>query len=381
MKRIALLLTAAVLMTGCSADTPTVSDESTVHATAETTASEITTTSLRITESAVSTQPVSAEKPSVDFNGFSLDDYCGEFDPAKPIYYDVFDGLVQHEVDPEITSLALGALKQSDIFAEVTAKAKELFTVQNGALIPTGDSFLNEGYEKYISFSEGIAVNPRLVNNIKMGDEGHIIAFAMPLAESLLEWSGTSTCIVVVYVSPDNKAQVLSEVSGQTLSRIKILRYADKSYYAVFGRGHTDGTAREFIVGFADGAAHIEYSGSVLEFPQRGTVLMETGFNITMLLVKTEEHGWCYVGSVPLSEEAAEILFADDDVIRACPDIAEKYEQGEVSVFGGKYIAVGGGFNEVYTLENGALVPCEFKNLIGANGMDESIDFRNINLN
>ncbi len=386
MKRLVFALAAVLLLSGCGGNYESVSDSgSTAPETdiSETTADASVTAEITSADTSESAEIISEPALSYDLSDFQLSDHCGEFAPAKPLQYDVYDGLWAQVIAPEVAETALAALKQSDIFSEVTAKANELFTYENGELIPTGESFLNFGYAEYISFSEaeGITVNPQLAYNIKIGKEGHIFAFAMPLAESLLEWSGTSTCMAAVYVSPDGSACVLPEVSGQTLCDIRILRFVDGSFYAVFQRGHTDGTARAFVVGFADGKPHIEYSGSVLKSESSGTVLSEAGYNITMLLVKTAERGWCYVGSVPMSEECAEILFSDDEAISVCPDIREQYKQGNVHIFGGKYIAVGDGFNDVYEFENGRLIHSNIDNLFGTNGMDESLEFLNILIN
>ncbi len=408
MKRFTPIVAIMLLLSGCTGYSPKPTESIAESSSEETTDSKEViftdenaptqeampkATTAAATEATATTATTEAAAPDVveqtalpaDFN---LADYCGEYDEVQPLYYGVVDGMKYEEPDSDIMQIALDELKQSDLFKEVTDIANELFRYENGELVPTYETYLNWGYSEYISYDEnnGIIVTPKLVYNTTLFNYGNLFAFAMPLPTSQLEWSGTSGFTAVVYTDSENNPQLLREVSAQTLYNIDILNYNDGAVHAVFQRGHTTGTSNATIIGFESGAPKIEYNGSALTLDNSivGRYLCECGNYMRMLLFRDAEHGYCCIKGVPLPEEAAEMLISDEAATRACPDFRQHYENGNVFVYGGKYIAVGEDYDvTTYELINGLLCPCDdLEKLIGEKHYHNTdIKSFNINLN
>ncbi len=384
MKRIAAVLLIAALLTAC-ADNDMSSEavlESAVDSEKTTpfqTVSAAESAAPTVTFSAVKTAQADVEE--YDYSSFDIADYYVDYDECEPLEFYICDDLMTHELDIQAMEAAVCELKRSEFYTSVIAAAYNMFSYENGEFIPDGQIYLNDYYMKYLGYieTEGYVVTPRLVYSGSLSEEEYILCFSMPLPSGCMEWSGTGLFFATVYVNAENEAQVLYEASAQTLHSIDILRYSDGDYHAVFQWGHTSGTAQAVILSFADGEPHIEYSGSKLYYNSiDDNVLCECN-HISMLIYRDAQRGYCCVEGVALAEEAAELLLANPQVQALCPDFREHYENGNISVYGGKYIVAGA---RTYVFEHGLLQHCLADNMVGAKHyLSEEMESVNVNLN
>ncbi|MBQ8781054.1 MAG: hypothetical protein IJZ72_05225 [Oscillospiraceae bacterium] len=371
----AILIQAALMLSACAAQNVSVTEtvtaaeqtETTVT-TAETTVTTKTTTAAAVTtsETPVSETVTETSAEPYDWSGFVLKDHCGEFDEAMPLKYHSWEYTDEPEIEESHYNAAYQAVIESAYYDEVLKFGKERFEWNGNEFVTSEDDFhfILQSYPYYIDYDAApeLVLKPKFISCVQLPFDGvnteEIMLFRFPLAESQLEWSGTSSMHIVVYVNFKGEAEVLYNVSAQTLStQIKPIKYSDGKIHLDFGRGHTAGTSRSHILSFSNGEAKVEYVGIATFWEEDGFILRNdiSGFFDQNILLFRDGIRDCYceIKKVALSDEISKAICADEKV-------NAEYFSSEFSepvyALGGQYIVTGAG---AFEFDNGMIVPYE----------------------
>ncbi|MBP0964323.1 MAG: hypothetical protein J5999_03405 [Oscillospiraceae bacterium] len=385
-KRLAAILSLALLLTACGVSGDTVDTAAATEAvtpevtSAETTTAETTTAETTATETTAQQETTVSEAETEVPQSIDLSDHINAFDDADPLQYSVYDPLYsyEYEVPQSAEKAALDAVLSSEYVKIVTEEAKKMFDYSDGVYTYIGEefSFLSDTYLEYLG--ENYQVEPRLVmtRNAKFDGENteYIFIYAIPLHYDFLEWSGTTEFFIPVYVNSSGEAFLLEAAAQQTLYRPDLLYYSDGVIHAAFTSGHTAGTSYFAIYSFKDGKPKLETEGCGLSFDSPyGTLLFNdhSGFfgHGNLFFRDGQRDCYCGVAGVPASDELKNILMEN-----GC--ISDENEACEV--FGGRYISFDMGSKKV---ENGSFTDSEYGSIYTG---EEYCDYRywlNIDLN
>ena len=385
-----VIVLAAVMLSACGTDdmnetetdTTIISTESIAVETTET-ETIIETTAETTTETAIETTvETTTELPEpYDWSGFVLSEHCGEFDEAEPLKYHTWEYTDVPEIEPSRLDSAYQAVIESDYYKEVTALGNERLEWNGSDFVWSEESyyFLLESYSRYIDYEAApeLVLKPEFINCIQLPFDGvnteEIMIFGFPLAESEIEWSGTSKMYIAVYVNADGEARVIYEVSDQTLStQINPIEYSDGMIHLEFGSGHTSGTSSSTILSFSNGEYKVEYEGIAVRCDEDGFVMRDdisAFFEHNILLFRDGlRNCYCELKRVPLSDEISRAILADESV---------NAESGDhVYAVGGKYILT---YKGVFVIEDGMLVPYENGEIVPS-FEEEGVPALNVNI-
>lgn len=377
----AILIQAALMLSACAAhnvsvtETVTAAEQTeTTVTTAETTVTTKTTTAAAVTTSETTVSETVTEIPAepYDWSGFILKEHCGEFDEVMPLKYHSWEYTDEPEIEESRYNAAYQAVIESAYYDEVLAFGKEHLE-WNGSEFVTAEGdfhFILESYPYYIDYGAvpELVLKPKLISCVQLPFDGvnteEIMLFRFPLAESQLEWSGTSSMYIAVYVNFKGEAEVLYNVSAQTLStQIKPIKYSDGVIHLNFGRGHTSGTSKSHILSFSNGEAKVEYEGATTYYDESGVLIRNdiSGFFDQNILLFRDGIRDCYceIKKVALPDEIGKAVCADKNV--NAEYFSPEYS-GFVYALGGKYIVTGSGAfefdnGEIKAYEHGVIVP------------------------
>ena len=302
----------------------TVSTTAAITTVVTTEETELSSTTPAVTITAEETVIEQTTAEVYDWNGFILSEHCGEFDEAEPLKYHSWKYDDQPEIDETRLNSAYQAVIESKYYNEVIEFGKS-YLEWNGSDFVTGEkdfNFLLKNFPDYIDYEAApdLVLKPKFINCIQLPFDGvnieEIMLFSFPLAESEIEWSGTSLMYIAVYVNADGEARVIYEVSDQTLStQINPIEYSDGMIHLEFGSGHTSGTSRSTILSFSNGEYKVEYEGIAVHCDEDGFVMRDdisAFFEHNILLFRDGlRNCYCELKRVPLSDEISRAILAD----------------------------------------------------------------------
>ncbi|MBQ5332486.1 MAG: hypothetical protein J6K92_04415 [Oscillospiraceae bacterium] len=347
-------IAAAMLLSACtSAPEAEISDTASVSL-SETVSSENVTESVSeetAEETAITAETAAPEIPeSFDLKAYITED----FESARPLSYEIIEMNDISAIAGEAISIGAKAVKESTFYAPVIEQAKELLVYENGTHIPTPDGEYHFMTEDYLRFFNGEGASefdfeplPVYGANAAFDGEnmGSLIVFQIPLSFDVLEWSGTATFYVSVYISSEGEASVLYDASNQTLGGAPLLiKYSDNKIHYCFNMGHTDGTSCFTIYSF-DGdvpSSDVYMYGCTMHGSDDSMLRSENmaGWGNTFFR-DGERNCYCILKGAATSPEFR-------DYLSAVPGLAEKYPalmedtDVDIRVYGGKIIAVDG---------------------------------------
>lgn len=343
--------------TTTSAATTTTAAKTTKAATTTTAKTTVATTTAKTTTITTTTEPI----VKVDLADFKLNEYCGEFDEAEPMYYVSVSGdEFEDDTDENRLNAAIEAVKASDYYSELIEEAKSLFTYENGTFVPTGEGWTYDGYKDgclTYDETEGYVVTPTVTQNhylnFNLQDKETLLFLEYPLIGSQFEWSGTSVFYIPVFINADNQAFILHESVSQSLYASTFLKFED-GYHVFLEGGHTTGTSFARVYSFLDGTPKLEYKGRFLRNEAEGYLFVDDksgGLDDARVGFFRDKTRDCYCGlsAKRLNPGITEAL------LEANPDVTSATDFFSA---GGKYIFSLMG--SCYTLENTTLVETDF---------------------
>lgn len=370
-KRIFCMILLSVMLTACTNTAKTSeitidSDNSSVEESAAETADIVNSSAEAAPE--IVQEPTADEESAPAPDNFSLADHIGGFDEAEPISYTLDDSLFTYEYNksPAIEKAALEAVRSSEYLEAINAEAREFLEYKDGKYTCPEEkwSFLADTYIEYMG--EDFRVEPRILQTRSAYFDGenreYLFTFIVPLHYEFMEWSGTTTFVIPVYVNSSNEAFILADAARQTLSLPELLHYSDGVVHAAFVWGHSSGTSGSAIYSFKDGRPVLEFTGGGLSYERGvmgGDLLFDdiSGFFGHGSLFFRDGIRDCYCGveGVPASDELAEILRAKADIP------ASDNDGGSILIFGGRYVTCE---DKTFLLRDGILDACGYGNVI-----------------
>lgn len=318
--------------------------------------------------SEIAQEPTADEENATAPDNFSLADHISGFDEAEPISYTLDDSLFTYEYNksPAIEEAALEAVRSSEYLEAINAEAREMLEYKDGKYTCPEEkwSFLADTYIEYMG--EDFKVEPRILQTRSAYFDGenreYLFTFIVPLHYEFMEWSGTTTFVIPVYVNSNNEAFILADAARQTLSLPELLHYSDGVVHAAFVWGHSSGTSGSAIYSFKDGRPVLEFTGGGLSY-ERGVMGGDLLFNDisgffghgSLFFRDGIRDRYCGVEGVPASDELAEMLRAKADFP------ASDSDRGSILIFGGRYITCE---DKTFQLRDGILDDCEYGNVI-----------------
>ena len=365
-------------------ETKAISTE-TEHVCGETTVITTISTLITTADETIADTTIQIEPDPYDWSDFVLNEYCGEYDEVMPLKYRSWLCTDDAENISEYFDVAYQAVTASEYYKEVIAFGKENLE-WNGTEFFIGEEhhFLLNDFPDYIDYNSApeLVLKPKLKSCIQHAFDGvnteEILIFSFPLAESQIEWSGTSLMYIVVYVNAKGEAGVLYNVSAQTLGSVTAIEFSDGVTHLDFGRGHTSGTSKSTILSFSNGEAKVEYNGMSIRCDDEG-ILMRNDisgyFKHNILFFRDGiRNCYCELKAVQLPDEISKVLLADKS-IRTELNIKEENYSDVVYAIGGKYILVCG---EAFEFDNGIFIP--YGSIIPS-FEEDAVPALNVNLN
>lgn len=367
-----LAVTLIAGLTSCTAnENITPNNSASVVTTTDSVKAAFSSQTAAITETA---SEITAE-PKTNYSGFTLKDYCTEFDNIEFVEYTAYEPEETFDYTLEQEQAAIAAIKKSSYYTEVIEQAEKIFTYENGEFVPKPDYFyLNDdgtitlfmeaqGFPDYLVYNDGFDIEPKLNVAYKESLDGEnddiLFIYTMPLPNSEFEWSGSQYFRVPVYVNSNGAAHILSEAADQSLYRIPtILNYFDGETHIIFNSGHTTGTAEANIYDIENGVPVLMYNGFSLDTEADGILVTEgsgegKGKIVTSVMFREAESGsYCGIPAIDASDELTDLLLNAEPVLEAYPDIKEWYEKTGLKTLGGRYILIG---NYAFTFEEGVI--------------------------
>ncbi len=346
------VLSAALLLTGCAGNTETESGSP------ESSSSEISSEASSDTQSAEtststeakpsSSSSVSSSAPELVKN-IKLSDYVSDFDDVEPVGFElsVLDGNL---CDDSIVDKAIQAYENTEYYAEALEGARKYFAVENGELTAVPSEY-SDGYTageilKHLCVNESgeLDINTKgylsFTDKLDGQNEESIVVLDTLLPHSFVEYSGTEDFSPIVYINKDGEATVVEQLSRQTLQKITRIKFDDGTIHLMVESGHTTGTQRSIVFSFEDGTPKEEIqlgymSGENLYFLHNFQYYSENYSNIFF----RDGEQYCTVSGVKPSKAISDMLCADENVLAEIPDAAKEIAEGNVYVFGGKYVS------------------------------------------
>ncbi|MCI7766477.1 MAG: hypothetical protein MSJ26_00640 [Oscillospiraceae bacterium] len=363
---IAAWLLSAMLLAACTAAPETEINDTFSETASESTSSENITEAVseeaELTEDTASSAETSpAEEASemteapIPTEDFDLTAYITEdFDPARPLSYEIIEMNDISVIDSESISIGAKAVKGSDFYAPIIEQAKELLVYENGTHIPTPDGEYHFMTEDYLRFFNGegsseFDFEPLPVYGANAAfdgaNTGSLIVYQIPLSFDVLEWSGTATFYVSVYISSEGEASVLYNASNQTLGGAPLLiKYSDNKYHYCFQMGHTDSTSCFTIYSFEGEIPSSDINLYGCAALTSGDTLLRSenmaGWGYTFFR-DGDRNSYCILKGANTSPELREYL-------KSVPVLAEKYPalkddtDVDIRVYGGRFISING---------------------------------------
>lgn len=346
------VVSAALLLTGCAGNTETESGSSEVSSpeisdeSSSVSLSSTTSTSTATNTSSSSSTSSSMSEPVKDIK---LSDYVSDFDDVEPVGYGLYK-LDFNLCDDSIVDKAIQAYENTEYYAEALEGAREYFAVENGELTAVPSEY-SDGYTageilKHLCVNESgeLDINTKgylsFTDKLDGQNEESIVVLDTLLPHSFFEYSGTANFSPIVYINKDGEATVVEQLSRQTLQKITRIKFDDGTIHLMVESGHTTGTQRSIVYSFEDGTPIEEMqlgyiSGENLYFLHNFQYFSEYYSNIFFW----DGEQYCTVSGVKPSKAISDMLCADENVLAEIPDAAKEIADGNVYVFGGKYVS------------------------------------------
>lgn len=274
--------------------------------------------------------------------------------------------------DKEAEEAALRAYKESDYYREALEETKEqeLARYENGELVLADEMWKTVfgGFGNYIDRSAAPELDLKAIieGSAKAKFDGKteesifFISFALP--DSRLVSSGERANVAVpVYVNSAGEAFILDSAGYQGEISVSFIQYEKNGKIHIISNGcHSDATARTAVFSFENGQPKEELytHGTIFEMEENGRVFRwQISCACSSFIFYSDEISrYCGIKSVPPSEKAAEAICSDKSLLEMEPDIRERYETGQLSILGGKYVVV---YDNSYEYNGNVFAPTE----------------------
>ncbi|MCM1055841.1 MAG: hypothetical protein NC394_10015 [Bacteroides sp.] len=277
------------------------------------------------------------------------------FDDIIPTEFSVFDGDAFPSGDKAAEAAAVAAYKSSELYTEALEQAKELCRYENGELVLAEDNWktVYGGYGDYIDESAApeTELKAYVIDGVSAKFDGlteeNIFFLAAAAPDSYIISSGDSADFVFpVYVNAQGEAFLLECAGYQEAISVEFIRYGKTGKIHLISNGaHSEGTMLTSVYSFENGQPRVELCthGAFVTVEGNGrTLRWDYSYAWSSFVFYSEELSrYCGIKDAPISEAAAEMICSDEDMLEYEPNIREAYENGRLSVLGGKYILVG----------------------------------------
>lgn len=335
-----LLIFALILTSACG----NVQDNMNIISTAVT--STPTTFSITPQETAVLTESYNGNNSFADFEDVETIGYEWVDLEISSIETEINDD----KINTEILNSAIEAYRSSDYFDLAVENAKNEYALinkqineasqENGMsnyVLSIYESFQNEKSADEYDFYPQLYAYYSFPFDSK--NEETILILETPYSER--QSSLYYTTYIPMYVNTDGEAFILDDAVTAAPYEVSLIQFADGTLHFVMYNHHSEGTRKTSVYSVKNGKPALKMSTSV--FVGFAGKFFQTYYNWgaapTLYYWNPTAEEYCLINGEYPDEEFAQLLCNDDNILKYVPNVWEEYQNGNVYIVGGKYIA------------------------------------------